>query len=521
MSGFSRAGAEGLSPGFVRYTGGRFPKKGWSVLARNTVLVVLLGALVCSPVSGEGQLDASPALFSVLAAINAAGYDSDLDSPGTHPLRLAARRWVEAKRPPVLKELREFFALHRQRNPAAELSQYISFALSTTGPPDFKYRFPTYLLPPDAQPLDGFEKIMKRFHEEAEIGDLWRQSQPAIEQAIARYHEPVSRVLLEANGYLRNPTSETMGRRFQVFVELLGAPNIVETRSYADDYFVVVTPSAEPRIDDIRYACLMFLLDPLALRNSELLNKKRALLDYVLAAPALADHYKKDFLLLATASLATAVEARLAPAARRAGMVDRALREGYILTPHFAEKLPAYEAQEQSLRFYYPELIKSIDLWREEKRLANVEFVEQRHARKVAYGPAPAPPPPTGAAKTLSEADELYRGRDLGKARELYLRALKETDEKPLHAKSYYGLARIAVLKNDPELAERLFQKTLELAPEPQDKAWALVYLGRLAQAAGERERALEYFKAALDVKGASAQARQGAEQGVKRNSQP
>lgn len=488
---------------------------------RISALVVLAGGLASAPAAGEGQLDASPALFSVLAAINAAGYDAGLDSPGNHPLRLAARRWVEAKQPPVLKELREFVALHRQRSSTAELSQYISFALSTNGPPDFKYRFQTYLLPPDVQPLDGFEKLMKRFHEEADIDDLWRQSQPIIDQAIARYHEPVSRVFLEANAYLRNPTSETLGRRFQVYLDLLGAPNIVETRSYADDFFVVVTPSAELRAGDIRYACLMFLLDPLALRNSELLNKKRALLDYVLAAPALADHYKKDFLLLATASLAKAVEARLAPAAQRAGMVDRALKEGYILTPHFAEKLPAYEAQEQSLRFYYPELIKSIDLWREEKRLANVEFARERHARQITYAPAPAPPPLTGAAKTLAEAEDLYRGRQLEKARELYLRALKETDEKPLHAKSYYGLARIAVLKNDPELAERLFQKTLDLGPEPQDKAWVLVYLGRLAQAAGERSRALEHFKAALDVKGASAQARQGAEQGIKRNSQP
>ncbi len=40
----------------------------------------------------QGQLDGSPALFSVLAAINAAGYDADLDSPANHPLRAAVRK---------------------------------------------------------------------------------------------------------------------------------------------------------------------------------------------------------------------------------------------------------------------------------------------------------------------------------------------------------------------------------------------------------------------------------------------
>ena len=491
-------------------------------MVRILALVALVAVSVGpSHAAGEGQLDASPALFSVMAAINAAGFDADWNSPGNHPLRAAARRWVEAKAPPVLKELREFYALHRQRSSPAELSQYVSFALSTSGPPAFKYRFQTYLLPPDVQPLAGFEKLMQRFHQEADIDGLWRQAQPAIEQALARYQEPVSRALLEANGYLRNPTSETLGRRFQVYVELLAPPNVVQTRSYADDYFVVVTPSPEPRGADIRYAYLHFLLDPIAGRQSELLMKKRALIDYVLAAPALAEHYKNDFLLLATASLAKAIEARLAPAGQRAAAVERALKEGFILTPHFAEKLPAYEAQEQSLRFYFPELVKSIDLGREERRLANVEFDRERQSRRIEYAAPPAPPPPTGAVKTLAEADDLYRARDLDKARELFLRVLRETGEKALHAKSYYGLARIAVLKNDPELAVKLFEKTLELAPEPADKAWTLVYLGRLAQAAGDRERALERFQAALAVEGASAQARQGAEQGVRQNSQP
>ena len=43
---------------------------------------------------------------------------------------------------------------------------------------------------------------------------------------------------------MRNPTSGYLGRRFQIYVDLLGAPNQVQMRSYADDYFVVVTPPA-------------------------------------------------------------------------------------------------------------------------------------------------------------------------------------------------------------------------------------------------------------------------------------
>ncbi len=91
---------------------------------------------------------------------------------------------------------------------------------------------------------------------------------------------------------------------------------------------------------------------------------------------------------------------------------------------------------------------------------------------------------------------------------------LQETEDKSLHARSYYGLARIAALQKDPELAEKLFQKTLESSPDAQVRAWVYVYLGRLADAAGERDRAVEHYRAALAIQGASEAARGAAEKG-------
>lgn len=167
------------------------------------------------------------------------------------------------------------------------------------------------------------------------------------------------------------------------------------------------------------------------------------------------------------------------------------------------------------MRLYFPELAKSIDLKKEERRLESVEFLAERPIRRAKVVPAERKIELTGANKTLEDAEEAYRGRELAAAKERYLRVLQETSEKPLHAKAYYGLARIAALEKDPELSERLFLKTLELAPEPQVKAWTLVYLGRLADAAGEREQAGKHYQAAIEVAGASAAARKAAEQGL------
>jgi hypothetical protein len=339
---------------------------------RCVIRLFLLGILTTALTlhgAEQGQLDGSPTLFTVLAAMNATGYDTDLESPTGSPLRKALRAELAKREIPCLPDLKRFFDDHRKKDPSAELSQYISWALAVSGPPDFNSRFRIVDVPPDVVPLEALAPLLTRFYKEAGIDELWKRSQPAYEQAIAKYHEPVTRALLEVNVYLRNATSGYLGRRFSVFVDLLGAPNQIHTRSYADDYFVVLTPAGEPQTNDIRHAYLHYLLDPPSVKYSDLIMKKKGLADYAIPAPALDDSYKADFLLLTTESLIKAVESRLARGREREEIVDRALREGFILAPFFAEQLPAYEKQDQSMKLYFPEMIKAIDLRKEDKRL--------------------------------------------------------------------------------------------------------------------------------------------------------
>ncbi len=463
----------------------------------------------------QGQLDTSPALFTVMAALHAAGYDADWNSPANHPLRKIVRQELAKKNIPCLQDLRVFYESHRQKDATAELSQYISFALSVKGPPDFEFTTRRLDVPPDADALEGLGPLLVRFYGEAGIEDLWKRAHPAFDEAIARYHEPVSRAVLEANAYLRNVTSGYLGRRFQIYLELLGPPNQIQTRSYGDDFFVVLTPSPEPQVADVRHAYLFFLLDPLATKYSDRLAKKKALIDYAQNAPALNPQYKSDFLLLATGSLVRAVESRMA---RKPNLIDEALREGFILTPHFAEQLAVFEKQQQAMRLYYPEMLTSIDLKKEERRLEGIEFASAGRVRKAKVVEAAPPPAPVGASKTLEDAEQLYTSRNLEKARQTYMRALQETQEPGLHARAYYGLARIAVLQKNPEMAERLFQKTLESSPDSHVQAWTYVYLGRLSDAAGDRGQATAHYKQALTVQDASTAARQAAEKGLQQN---
>jgi len=483
------------------------------------LIPAILLALCWAPIraADQGQLDASPALFTVLAAINAAGYDADIASTANHPLREAVRRDLAAKNIPCLAELKRFFESHRQRDGTAELSQYISFGLLVDGPPSFAPRLKRNELPPDVMALDGFQPLLVRFYREAGIESLWKKAQPDIDAAIARYHAPVTRAVTEVSGYLRADAGGFRGWRFQIYVDLLGAPNQIHTRSYSNEYFVVVTPSPEPQTADVRHAYLHFLLDPLATRYSEDLMKKKAVGDYALGAPYLDEAFKSDFLMLATESLIKAVESRLQPGppAQKEALVQQALGEGFVLTPHFAEQLARYEAQDSGIRLYYPDLISSIDFRKEERRLDKVEFASARPVRKAKPAPLPREPELTPAQKTLEEAERLYSERQYPKAKEVLLKLLQGAQDRPVEARAFYGLARIAALEKDPELAEKLFLRVLQSSPDPQTEAWSHLYLGRLADLAGERDKAAEHYKSVLAAADAPPAVREAAGKGL------
>jgi tetratricopeptide (TPR) repeat protein len=122
---------------------------------------------------------------------------------------------------------------------------------------------------------------------------------------------------------------------------------------------------------------------------------------------------------------------------------------------------------------------------------------------------------PSGVFKTLAEADQAYERKDYEGAKTVYLRVLRESSDRPVQAKAYYGLAKIATLQNDPDLAVRLFEKTLDTSPDDYVKGYTLLYLGRLADASGEREKARERYQAVLELQGAALAARKAAEKGL------
>ncbi len=469
------------------------------------------------PPEPYNQIDSNQTLFYVLAAINAAGYDEQADSSTNSPLRARVRQYLAQQNLQSLAPLRRFVRDHKPRNPGAELGQYISFALLSKGAPDFTPAKPDLPQPADADALYDFPPVLAAFYQEARLGVLWQQAQPEYDNAIAEIHEPITLAAQQVNAYLRYVNTGVRRGRFQVLVDLMGAPNQVQFRNYIDDYFIVVTPAVEQPIFDIRHAYLRYMADPLGARFADDLQKKARLGGYALASPLLGEQFRIDFVRLATECLIKAVESRLD---HQPALADQAAREGFVLAPIFEQLLQQYERQEVAMRLYFPDMVNQIDVKKAQQQIAQIDFLKERPVRSYRVTSEVKAPDLAGAAKTLDDADQLFLDREkspgnASKAKEFYLKALQETQEKPMHAKAYYGLARIALLDRDPETADRFFRKVLELDPDGATKAWALVYIGKLSDSQGEKDPAQESYKAALAVQGISDLARQEAQRGL------
>ena len=474
------------------------------------VMLLAPGAVAPRASAQDEQLSADVRLFTVLTAINLAGFDDGLGSPSDSPVRQAVREELKDFQGSSLTRLKNLYQQFKQSDPGENLAQYISFALLNEGPPAFEIQaaLPTDL-PPDVRPLRALTPILAEFYTQAGIEKLWEKYQPAYDDEIARYQEPLIQALFEAGGYVRVSTTSRDVQSFRVFFSLMGAPNSIHTRSYQGAVLVVVAPSREPRVEEIRHAFLMHLLDRLSIRFGQQIGKKAVLSRFAFFAPALEESYKTNFQLLVTKSLVKAVEARLGKAAQAAAFVDKALREGYILTPHFYEQLALYEKQGQDMARYYPEMIEAIDLKREAQRLQNIEF----SAPEAAPRPQPARPKVSELDRTLREAEIYLQTDEIAKAREKFTEALGKGGQE--NAQVHYGLGRVALGEGEPDLAREAFNQAAEINTDPYITGMSHIYIARIEDLLGSREQAIEHYRLALERGDGSPRIRELAEKGI------
>jgi hypothetical protein len=487
-------------------------------------MVSLCAALAVCASAQQTQkvtLETSETLFSVMAALNACGYNQELSS--SPPLRMKVRaelaRSAEASSAATAARDRlcQFHADHRQPDSGRDLAQYVSLALNLGEPPTFATLLSDADLPPDAAYVRGFVPLLQTYYEQEKLHAIWQSHQPEYEQLVEQFHDPVSKMILATEVYLKLPMSGYVGRKFTVFLEPLAAPGQVNARNFGSDYFMVVAPeNGMLRTGDIRHAYLHYVLDPFALKRANAMKRLEPLLATVQQAP-MDDSYKRDVALLVTESLIRAIEARTlrdgkATEAQRREYVQTAVEEGFILTEHFYEQLVQFEKTPQSLRNAYGDFLYNIDLDHEKKRARRVSFRRQAAPELVRKAKVKS-------ANPLEVAEDRLSSGDLAGARQLADAALADPQQD--HARALFILARAATLGRDMQGARTYFERTLEVAREPRLVAWSHIYLARILDLQENREEALKHYRAALAAGDNKPDTKTAAERGLQQPYEP
>ena len=461
-------------------------------------------------------------MFTVLTAINACGYDQDLN--GSDQLRAKIRGEVgkNIKASDATHEtvrlMCESYNERQQPDPSRTLAQYVSLALFLNPPPALTLKVKEADLPPDAQAVLGIVPLLGKFYEQAGLHNIWTSHQDVYATLSQRYHEPLSKVLFDTEIYLKLPSSVYLGRQFTVYLDLMGAPAQTNARNYGADYYVVISPApgSSLKMEQIRHTYLHYLLDPLALKYPSHMKRLEPLLDVVKTAP-MDEGFKNDTSLMVTECFIRAIEARTTPGGKAADserdkMVEDSVEQGFILTRYFYEALINFEKDPAGIRNAYGEMLTSIDVGREEKRAGQIQFAGQA-APELLHLSRPT------EGKLLITAQERLATGDTDAAQKLAQEALDEKSEDA--GRALFILAQVATSKGDMQNARAYFQRALEVAQEPKVVAWSHVYLGRIADLQEERAAALEHYRAALTAGAALPEAKAAAEKGIQAPYEP
>jgi tetratricopeptide (TPR) repeat protein len=480
-----------------------------------------------SPITNV-TVDGSEAMFATMCALLAAGFESDVSAANWHPLRAELRERMQHQQGPAVDAVREFYKKHQLADEGAMLSQYVWFGLVSGAAPKFELTLRRDDLPPEVIALEGFSEILSAYYQEQKIGRLWRDLQPLYNREIEQLHESVSQIVFVATNYLREIMNNSNPRSFMVIVEPL-VGRITNVRNFGDHYAIVLSGGDDLPTDTVRHAYLHFLLDPLPLQYSHVVAVKRPLFEVASRAPRLAPDLKSDFESYFAECMVRATELklkRMSPGEREAAM-DIDDEDGYVLVRPLFTALGNFERSEPSMRLFFPDMVRSIDVNIEAKRVQAIKFApavtaakrdetaSEEVARRRKLTPSTIPNDPEAIA-ALTEGERRIAEKNPRAAEASFQRVLAKY---PDQARAWYGIGLVALMDHDGVRAKEVFGRLTSgehtAADDPMVLAWSHIYLARIYDDEGQADQAKAQYQEALAVTGSPDQARQAAQKGL------
>lgn len=496
---------------------------------------------IIDPAGPQISLQTSESLFFVAAALNSCGYDAGLEQ--SDPVRLHVREQIfsalqgSTAGQDAHDKLCSFIAQHRLSDGSRDLAQYVSLALYLTPPPELTTSVEGSDLPPESTQVLDILPTLREFARDIDLHEIWVSNKLAYDGEIARLHDPLTKMVVETNAYLKTPASTTSGSRFLVVLEPLLDPGQVNGRVYGTDYVIVASPSnGSIKMDDVRHTYLHYEVEPMLYARQSAMDRLLPVLKSIREAP-LDYTYRADIVSLVIECMIQAIEARTMQtgvvipkvtssmrksdaeavdqeiktahakdAAIRHARVQHDMEQGFVLTRYFYDQLARFETEPQSFKESIGEMVYGMDVPSEMSSIKQIKFAQAGESDVVRKVPR--------QLRGLDLAEMKLMKGDSDGAAVLAKQAIDQHTDDP--GRADFILARVAALHGNMTEAVHDFEETVRLSKDPRMLAWSHIYLGRVFDVQQQRELAVTQYHAALTVRDGQADTKIAAEKGIK-----
>jgi predicted Zn-dependent protease len=201
--------------------------------------------------------------------------------------------------------------------------------------------------------------------------------------------------------------------------------------------------------------------------------------------------------------------------------------DGYVLVRPLFTALGNFERSEPSMKLFFPEMVRSIDVSVESKRLQAIKFAPavtaakrdetagEEVARRRKLAPSTIPNDPDAIA-ALTEGERRIAEKNPRAAESSFQKVLARY---PDQTRAWYGIGLVALMDHDGVRAKEVFGRLTSgehaAADDPMVLAWSHIYLARIYDDEGQADQAKAQYQEALAVTGSPDQARQAAQKGL------
>lgn len=322
------------------------------------------------------SFQAEPRLIIVMAALEAAGFDPQVDSSSS--FRAKVRKDLATLDPDLRSRLKAFYERNRlpaPATPADQSSRYVSLALALTPAPDLLAPERSDDLPSGLLEVLDFAPLVREFYRRSGIeeqlvnyvrayqseGDRLRQPSTEMVRGLLTYlhTRPVittfERVEVKApstkktSNKTKTYSMRQKERHFLILPDLLAPRGAINFRVIGDDYYTIVPEGTDPSSSELRRAYLQFVIDALVLRFNKEIALRRDQIKQLLDERAKAGgQVSPDVYLTVSRSLVAAADARY-DEVRKLEMLGRSARARLDATKDNAARMAIGQATQSDM----------------------------------------------------------------------------------------------------------------------------------------------------------------------------